>query len=213
MRVDVSICIATYRRPVGLVRLLGSLGRAKLPGGVGVEAIVVDNDPAADPARPVAADVSLPGISLRRLREPRRSLVYARSRAIEAARGRWLAFVDDDAMIEEGWLDALWRCVEERDADGFFGAVLPRVEDAARLQNALLRRQLFRDAGFDPVLRADASERQLLREFERRGARFESCDGAVVLGSARPHGRPGLARRLVERSTRRRGRSEERGEA
>ena len=66
MRVDVSICIATYRRPVGLVRLLGSLGRAKLPGGVGVEAIVVDNDPAADPARPIAADVSLPGNRLAR---------------------------------------------------------------------------------------------------------------------------------------------------
>jgi GT2 family glycosyltransferase len=44
MRPHVSICIATYRRPRGLARLLDSLERLKLPPDLVVETIVVDND-------------------------------------------------------------------------------------------------------------------------------------------------------------------------
>ena len=50
---DVSICIATYRRPAGLARLLASLAAMKRPSGCSVETIVVDND-----ARGSAADVA-----------------------------------------------------------------------------------------------------------------------------------------------------------
>ena len=49
MEPDVSICIATYRRPAGLERLLESLGRLKLPPGCVVETIVVE--PGADRLR------------------------------------------------------------------------------------------------------------------------------------------------------------------
>jgi hypothetical protein len=45
--VDVSVCVATYRRPAGLARLLASLGRMKLPAGLRVEILVVYNDPEA----------------------------------------------------------------------------------------------------------------------------------------------------------------------
>jgi len=44
MDTDFSICIATYLRPLGLARLLDSLERLKLPSGLRVETIVVDND-------------------------------------------------------------------------------------------------------------------------------------------------------------------------
>ena len=51
--VDISICVATYRRRYGLARLLDSLARMKLPEGVRAEVIVVDNDPASDPREAV----------------------------------------------------------------------------------------------------------------------------------------------------------------
>jgi len=195
-RIDVSLCIATCRRPGELARLLDSLGRAKLPEGLGVEAILVDNDPGTDPAHPAAEGAALPGIALQRLREPRRGLAYARNRGLEAAAGRWLAFLDDDAVVDEAWLAALWRRAEDRDADGYFGplragdapgppGVWPRSGDrverrVAHVRNALLRRPLFRDLRFDPLERDP--ELAWLRAQSRRGARFEWCEEAVLRG-------------------------------
>jgi succinoglycan biosynthesis protein ExoM len=204
-RVDVSLCIATWRRPRALARLLESLGRIKLPEDLAVEAILVDNDPATDPAHPAAEGVVLPDIPLRRLREPRRGLAYARNRGLDAAQGRWLAFLDDDACIEEAWLASLWRSAEARDADGYFGPVLareaggrapgvwPRSGDrverrSVHVRNALLRRPLFRDLRFDPL--DHDPELAWLRSQARRGVRFEWCEEAVLRGDE-----PGASRR------------------
>jgi succinoglycan biosynthesis protein ExoM len=221
--VDVSICIATYRRRHGLVRLLESLARLKLPDDLRVEVIVVDNDPASDPAAPPGAGVAVSGCALRRLREPRRNIAYARNRAVEAARGRWLAFVDDDEVVDERWLAAYWECASEEECDGWFGPVLPRFEawttpwlDAsfytrqrfptgtaidshgAHTCNAFVRRALFRDAGFDPAFgRSGGEDTALFRGLVARGARFAWCDEAIAhetVPAARQ--RPGwLARR------------------
>src|SRR5437867_1855933 len=124
---DVSICIATYRRRFGLARLLGSLARLKLPDGISAEVIAVDNDPASDPAHAPLADAAAP-LPLRWLREPRRNIAYARNLAVANARGSWLAFVDDDEVVDEGWLAAYWKRASERECDGYFGPVLPRFE-------------------------------------------------------------------------------------
>ena len=221
---DVSICIATHRRPEGLARLLESLARAKRPPGLRAEVVLVDNDPATDPAHPAAEGVALPDLPLCRLREPRRSIAYARNCAVAAARGRWLAFVDDDEVVDEGWLAAYWRCVSERNADGFFGPVLPRLEgvctswldpglffarprppsgarvegEGARTGNALVRGALFRELAFDPTFgRSGGSDTLLFRQLALRGARFEWCDEAVVHESvpAERHRLGWLARR------------------
>src|SRR5215472_6069312 len=125
--VDVSICIATYRRRFGLVRLLESLSRLKRPDGLRAEVIVVDNDPASDPAFAPGADAAAP-LPMRWLREPRRNVAYARNLAVANGRGEWLAFVDDDEIVDEGWLAAYWERACEGDCDGYFGPVLPHLE-------------------------------------------------------------------------------------
>ena len=51
---DVSVCIATYRRPEGLRRLLESLEAQALPEDFSVEIVVVDNDPPS--AEPVVME-------------------------------------------------------------------------------------------------------------------------------------------------------------
>ena len=129
--VDISICVATYRRRYGLARLLDSLARMKLPEGVRAEVIVVDNDPASDPREVASRDTAAP-LPLRWLREPRRNIAYARNLAVANARGEWLAFVDDDEVVDEGWLAAYWARAEEGDCDGYFGPVLPRTPSTPR---------------------------------------------------------------------------------
>lgn len=220
--VDVSICIATYRRRHALARLFDSLSRLKVPEGVRVEVIAVDNDPASDPADVPSADALAP-IALRWLREPRRNIAYARNLAVANARGKWIAFIDDDEVVGESWLAAYWERAAEGECDGYFGPVLPQIEAwctpwldisfferprfvtgtritnlGAHTCNAFVSRALFRDACFDPSFgRSGGEDTALFRRLAARGARFEWCDEAVACEfvPAERH-RPGwLARR------------------
>jgi GT2 family glycosyltransferase len=203
--IDVSICIATYRRRYSLARLFDSLSRLKVPEGVRVEVIAVDNDPASDPSDAPSAD-AVPPFALRWLREPRRNIAYARNLAVANARGSWLAFVDDDEVVDERWLTAYWERVSEGECDGYFGPVLPQLEAwytpwldvsfferprfatgtrvtnlGAHTGNAFVRRALFRDALFDPAFgRTGGEDTALFRRLTARGARFEWCDEAIV---------------------------------
>ena len=116
-RPDVSICVVTYRRPAGLARLLASVDRLKRPEGLGLEVIVVDNDPDAPPP-PCRPDADPP---LRWLRQGRTALARARARAAAEARGEWVAFVDDDELLHEAWLAAYWEQAQRGRSAGLFG--------------------------------------------------------------------------------------------
>jgi GT2 family glycosyltransferase len=113
----VSVLICTRDRRAEVARALASL-RA---GGVerqGVEIVVVEET--ADPAPP-------PGV--RYVPLPPRGLGFAhvRNRAVEAARGDLLVFVDDDCEVERGWLDALLApLLADGAVAGAAGAVLVR---------------------------------------------------------------------------------------
>jgi succinoglycan biosynthesis protein ExoM len=202
--VDVSVCVATFRRPAGLARLLASLGRMKLPDGVLVEVVVVDNDPdTAEPARPLAAGA----LPVRRIHEPRQSIAHARNAAVGAARGRWLAFVDDDEEVCEGWLAAYLEQRERTPCDGLCGPVGARalrpeagglawlafferesLESGARLPlsaartgNAFLARRLFDAVAFDPDFGLSGGEdTRLFAELVARGAELRWCEPARV---------------------------------
>jgi succinoglycan biosynthesis protein ExoM len=203
--VDVSVCIATWRRPEGLARLLASLARQKLPDELSLEVLVVDNDALAS-AEPVLERFRAQ-LPLRAFREPRRNIAHARNRALDHARGRWLAFVDDDEEVHEGWLDAYWTRAELAEADGWFGPVLPRFAPGGatwlaqeRLfgrprpatgselgvaqvstSNAFVRRGLFEARRFDAAFgRSGGEDSELFGRCLRAGARLRWCDEAVV---------------------------------
>jgi glycosyltransferase involved in cell wall biosynthesis len=127
MQPDVSICIASFRRPRGLARLLDSLFRQKLPEGLDVEIVVVDND-AAGEARSRALALCDAARTARWFVEPRQNIALARNRAVFEARGRWIAFIDDDEVPEADWLAELLRVQRLYDADAVTGPCLPRFE-------------------------------------------------------------------------------------
>jgi succinoglycan biosynthesis protein ExoM len=202
--VDVSVCVATFRRPDGLRRLLASL-RDELPRpGCQVEVIVVDNDAQRSAAAVVADERAMfPG--LRYVVEPRQSISHARNRGVAEARGSWIAFIDDDEEAEPGWLQAYRKAAQRGDADGLFGPVLPVTEgeaprwfradvffayashadgarigaESTRTGNAFVRRDLLGEAPFDPAFGlTGGGDYELFARLLDRGATFRWCAAA-----------------------------------
>jgi succinoglycan biosynthesis protein ExoM len=125
--VRVAICVATYRRPQGLARLLEGISRlafGELEPDVRI--VLIDNDPdgtAAESSRAAADFLRWPVIYLH---EPRRGISHARNRAVEWAREAvdFIAFVDDDEIPDPAWLDQLLTVQRQHDADVVTGPVL-----------------------------------------------------------------------------------------
>src|SRR5438132_1043871 len=107
-----SVCVCTFRRPALLGRLLDGLAAQEdVPGAF--EVVVVDNDRAATAGEAIAAARRrLPSLRLRSAVEPEQNIALARNRAVAAARGRFIAFIDDDEDPDRRWLAALLDAVE-----------------------------------------------------------------------------------------------------
>jgi succinoglycan biosynthesis protein ExoM len=145
---ETSVCIATFKRPAGLRRLLSSIEgqRGELPS---FEVVVVDNDPngsAADVCREFTGR-----LTIRYVVEPVPGVSSARNRAVASGIGRYLAFIDDDEEASPSWLEMLHAQAVRLDADVVIGAVLLRFETppAAWIRNC---------GRFDKALPADGEK-------------------------------------------------------
>ncbi len=96
----VTVAVCTRDRPEDLRACLDALMR--LPDD-GQEILVIDNCPACDATERLVATYD----RVRYVREDRPGLDVARNRALRQARGAVVAFTDDDAMPDPGWLRAL----------------------------------------------------------------------------------------------------------
>ncbi len=105
--VAVTVCICTFRRPIGLAEAMTSVAEQRLPSGVQRILVVVDNDRQPS-TRPVvdrfAADVDFP-VVYRHC--PGENISIARNGALDATATRWLAFLDDDERAAPDWLAEL----------------------------------------------------------------------------------------------------------
>lgn len=126
----ISMIVPTFRRPDGLDMALQSL-LGQSADGMDIELVVVDNDPdctAREAVETFAKEAPFPVIFEH---EPNPGVSNARNTALKAAKGRYLAFLDDDQVAGEGWLQGLFSAlVSEEDAVLAFcptDAVLPTV--------------------------------------------------------------------------------------
>lgn len=131
--VAVDVCIATYRRPEGLERVLRGLDGltfARTEPAPAVEVLVVDNDPEGS-AR-ATCDALRPTLRwpLRYAHEAERGLSAVRNRGVAERRPEavGVAFIDDDMEPTPGWLDELLAARERYDADVVLGPTLRRFE-------------------------------------------------------------------------------------
>ncbi len=124
MRGDITVCVATYKRPEGLERLLASLMEQETEGLV-YRIVVVDND-AGGSAREVVRSFQSPGgVEISYDIEPVRGIARARNRCLRLAKGDFAAFVDDDEKVCGSWLKELYECLIKNDADAVLGPVAP----------------------------------------------------------------------------------------
>lgn len=203
---NVSVCIATHRRPARLALLLDDLAHQARPPQ---ELVVVDNDPGASAEAVVAARVArgLP-FPVRYDVQPVKNISLTRNHTVALARGDWIAFIDDDERAPADWLERLCAAVRDHAADGVLGPVVPVLPPEApawirrgrfydwarqpsgqpvplnrlRFGNLMLRASLLRGgAPFDPAYGLTGGEDgDLLTRLVRAGARIVWCDEAEV---------------------------------
>lgn len=124
--VAIDIVICTCNRAAGLDAALVALARQTTGAGIAWRVLVVDNASIDDTAAVVEAHRarrSLP--ELRRVFEPVQGLTAARLRGVRETNAPWVAFVDDDNLLEPGWLAAIGRAIRAHpEAGGVGGRVV-----------------------------------------------------------------------------------------
>jgi glucosyl-dolichyl phosphate glucuronosyltransferase len=118
MRIAILIC--TWNRSGLLRRVLGHIASTlRVPSGVEWELLVVNNACTDD------TDAVLDGfrdrLPIRRLFEPRQGVASARNRAVEAARGDYVLWTDDDVLVAPDWVEAYCRAFRRWPDAGLFG--------------------------------------------------------------------------------------------
>jgi glycosyltransferase involved in cell wall biosynthesis len=126
----VSVLVPTFRRPALLPKALASLhAQTGVDAGM-VEVVVVDNCPDGSAAATVGAFIAAhPGDpAVRYVHEPRPGISHARNRALAAARGRFVLFLDDDQEATPGLIRAYCDAWRATGAAALFGPVEARLE-------------------------------------------------------------------------------------
>jgi glucosyl-dolichyl phosphate glucuronosyltransferase len=119
--VAIDIVICTYNRAANLDQVLFALSTHRVDAVVW-SVLVIDNastDSTADVVDAHRSRRQLPG--LRRVRENEHGLTPARRRGVRETNAPWIAFVDDDNLLEPGWLDAIAQAIRSHPQAGAVG--------------------------------------------------------------------------------------------
>ncbi len=200
----ISVVVPTRNRPAALGRCLSSLAQQDLPSE-SFEILVVDDGSAA----PVTVDPAVSTrVRTRVLRQPHGGPAAARNVGVQKARGRFVAFTDDDCVAGRTWLSALVEALERSPGAGAGGQVINALagnawSEASQMLIAFLygyynrdpvsarfftsnnlafpRDRLIEAGGFDPVYqRAAAEDRELCDRWIAAGRRLVYVPAARV---------------------------------
>lgn len=127
---ELSIVICTYNRSSFLRECLESIVRQRILFiDVPIEIIVIDNNSNDDTSSVVEEFRNeFSSLSLVYLLEKKQGISYSRNTAIQNSKGKFIAFVDDDAVINANWLTSLLNGIDNIDAQVFGGPIYPRFE-------------------------------------------------------------------------------------
>ena len=203
-----SICVATYRRPQLLKRLLQSLNQQALPDNVSIEIIVVDNDSEKSAEAVVAQFSDSENGKFYYYIQPVKNISLTRNLAIKKACGAYILFIDDDEIASPEWVKHLLKTIVDSGSDGVFGFVDPEFSDetpewmkrrdlffsgptmetgteakGTYTGNCIIKASLLKKMGqpFDPSYGMTGGEDiHLFRRLSFEGARYVNCREAVV---------------------------------
>jgi succinoglycan biosynthesis protein ExoM len=198
-RPRLTVVIVARRRPAGLITAARSaFHQGGLEPGV-TEIVIVGADEAGWSAAVAAGLAEETALPVAHIQAPRRSAAFARNAGLAAARGAFVAFLDDDQEASPAWLTHLVEAQARYDADVVFGPVTARLPrglgahrpyldrffsrrgpgvDGLTVQHygaggALIRRAALPDpdAAF-PTTRGQAADDVLFTKMRAAGARF-----------------------------------------
>lgn len=122
----ISVCICTYKRPELLAKLLNALKDQDSGGLFTYSVVVVDNDHKGSAHEIVCSFMRQSSISFSYHIEPEQNIALARNRAVENARGEFIAFIDDDEYPLNTWLFNLYTAFNTyKPNGGVLGPVIP----------------------------------------------------------------------------------------
>jgi glycosyltransferase involved in cell wall biosynthesis len=110
---DITVVVCTYNRSGMLRDALRSLYEQRTGCEFSYEVLVVDNNSLDDTPAVVEQASRESRAPLRSVREMKPGVASARNRGVREARGRWIAFFDDDQIADGDWLFELRRGAQE----------------------------------------------------------------------------------------------------
>jgi glycosyltransferase involved in cell wall biosynthesis len=203
----ISVCVCTYKRPQSLKRLLDGLRSQQTSGLFTYSIVVADNDHLRSAEAVVSDFAAASNIPLTYCVEPQQNISRARNKAIENARGDFIAFIDDDEIPTQDWLLTLFKAFNAHVVDGVLGPVKPYFDEGApkwvmkgkfydrasyptglvidwtkgRTGNVLLKKGIFApgEQAFNPEFHR-AGDQDFFRRMIEKGHVFIWCDEAVA---------------------------------
>ena len=126
--IEISVIICTCNRSNDLKDILDCLLNQKFEANWDYEVIIADNNSRDNTREVVESYMSKFKGNLRYLFEHRQGKPFALNFAIKEAKGRILAFTDDDCLLEESYLMSIYKIFREYDNDvGILGGkIFPR---------------------------------------------------------------------------------------
>jgi GT2 family glycosyltransferase len=124
----ITVVVCTRERPAALARTLDSLLGQRYPS---MRVLVVENAPVGDATAEVVRSAARRG-PVDYLVEPAAGLSRARNRAVRAASGEILAWIDDDEVADPHWLAEVARALADHPAAAVVsGVIVPAALDTA----------------------------------------------------------------------------------
>jgi glycosyltransferase involved in cell wall biosynthesis len=126
--IKASVIIPTYNRSRSLLKALTSLALLDFSQGQW-EVVVVDNHCTDDTKQIVELAIGELGLNIKYVREDRLSFTVARHTGATAASGNFLLYIDDDVVVDRGWLGGVVEIFESDKTVGIVGGpILPTFE-------------------------------------------------------------------------------------
>ena len=116
MAIQISICVCTYRRP-GVVDTVRSLFAQVGLSSFDHEIIVADDDPEFSARDLIIKLAEHSPVEVRYVISGAKNISSCRNVCLEAAKGVWVAFIDDDQTVEPNWLQEMISTAENFEAD------------------------------------------------------------------------------------------------
>jgi glycosyltransferase involved in cell wall biosynthesis len=203
----VTVAICSFNRAESLRLTLDSLAAMEVSTDITWEVVIVNNN-STDHTDDVIKEYG-DRLPVRREFEPRPGLSNARNRAIDAARGEYILWTDDDVLVDAAWLSAYVGAFRRwPEAAVFGGRIVPRYETPVakwvlQSEGSTFGPYAIRNFGDNaqplsvPEYRLPFGANFAIRAAEQRAFRYNPCLG-VAPNRHRMHDETDVIKRLLE---------------